>query len=49
MTHYESGDSVSEIKGRLDLQLAELLEAVFNLERDWRRGDHIDNAIRYTR
>ena len=41
--------TVSELEGRLDLQLADLVEAVFRFERDWRQADHIDNLIRYTR
>lgn len=49
MTHNESGNTVSEVTGRIDLQLSELLEMVFNLERDWRLSDRIDSAVRYTR
>ena len=37
-----------ELEGRLDLQLTDVLERVFQLERDWRQADHIDTAIKYS-
>ena len=48
MTNDQEAYQGGELEGRLDLQLTDVLERVFQLERDWRQADHIDTAIKYS-
>ena len=49
MTPNGHSGAMTELEGRLDLQLVDVLETIFHLERGWRQEEHIDSAIRYMR
>lgn len=49
MTKDQEAYQGGELEGRLDLQLTDVLETVFQLERDWRQADHIDTVVKYSR